>query len=58
VNYFLGVIPIPNKNYLILFGSGMRGMNAATKCEAFREARRDRAPAVADKSKLQDAILI
>jgi hypothetical protein len=36
----------------------MRGMGAAAKCEAFREARRERDPAVADKSKLQDAILI
>jgi hypothetical protein len=36
----------------------MRGMDAATKCEAFQEARRDHVPAAADKSKLQDAILI
>jgi len=32
--------------------------DAAPKCEAFREARRDCALAAADKSKLQDAILI
>jgi peptidyl-prolyl cis-trans isomerase SurA len=36
----------------------MRGRDAATKCGAFREARRGRVLAVADKAKLQDAILI
>jgi len=36
----------------------MRGRDAAPKCEAFREARRDRVLAAAAKSKLQDAILI
>jgi hypothetical protein len=36
----------------------MRGKDAAPKCEAFREARRAGALAAADKSKLQDAILI
>jgi hypothetical protein len=36
----------------------MRGKDAAPKCAALREARRDRDLAAADKSKLQDAILI
>jgi hypothetical protein len=30
----------------------MRDRDVAPKCEAFREARRDRVPAVADKAKL------
>jgi hypothetical protein len=30
----------------------MRDMEVAPKCEAFREARRDRVPAAADKAKL------
>ena len=37
---------------------GMRGPDAAPECEAFREARRERAPAAADKSTLQDVMLI
>jgi hypothetical protein len=45
-------IPISDKLSLFLSGIGIARQDVAPKCEAFREARRDRVPAAADNAKL------